>query len=150
MSRTALAFLLLAAACARREDLPVELPHVTEAELAARARDDFRRACAPCHGAEGRGSGSGGAPGERRAPDLTRLAERMGPAFSYQYVVDVITGAREVPAHGRREMPVWHVRFGRVDTGAEAAATLYAQRRLNALADYVVSLQVRPEPSDGR
>jgi mono/diheme cytochrome c family protein len=120
---------------------PVQLPTFDEAERAARARDDFQRSCASCHGADGRG-GSG--------PDLTRLAATMGDRFSHQYVLDVLTGARELPAHGPREMPVWQDRLARVDSGAEAAGALWMQRRLDALATYVESLQVGAEPADQR
>jgi mono/diheme cytochrome c family protein len=113
---------------------PIQLPSLDGEELAARGREDYLRACAPCHGADGRGSADG------RVPDLTRLAERLGDQFTRQYIVDVITGEREVQAHGPREMPVWHERFG--DTGAEAAAALWAQRQLDAIAAHVESLQV--------
>jgi mono/diheme cytochrome c family protein len=116
---------------------PVQFPTFDGTELAARGREDYLRACARCHGADGRGVADG------RAPDLTRLAERLGDRFTHQYVVDVITGEREVPAHGSREMPVWDERFG--DSGAEAAAALWAQRRVDAIATYVESLQVRGE-----
>jgi hypothetical protein len=77
---------------------------------------------------------------------LTHLAETMGSGFSHQYVVDVITGARDVPAHGTREMPVWEDRFGRAESGAEAAAALWVQRRLDALATQVESMQVAGAP----
>jgi mono/diheme cytochrome c family protein len=120
-----------ASACA---GAPVQLPSLDAEKLTARGREDYRRACAPCHGADGHGSADG------RAPDLTRLAERLGDRFTHQYVVDVITGEREVQAHGPREMPVWNERFG--DTGPEAAAALWAQSRVDAMATHVESLQV--------
>ena len=123
---------LIAAVVCGCSGTPAQLPTWDRAELAARGREDYLRSCAPCHGADGRGSSGG--------PDLTRLAERMGAGFSHQYVVDVITGARDVPAHGPREMPVWHERFGRIESGAEAAAALWVQRRLDALATHVESL----------
>ena len=72
------------------------------------------------------------------------------PRFSHQYVVDVITGSRDVSAHGPREMPVWEDRFGSVDSGAEAAAALWVQRRIDALATQVESLQVGVAPHDQR
>jgi mono/diheme cytochrome c family protein len=132
--------LVLAIGCARS----VELPRVTDAELMERARDDYLRLCAPCHGVDGTGGGPRVASLASPPPDLTHLAERLGSAFSHQYIVDVITGEREVPAHGRREMPVWGQRFDRVESGAEAAAALFVQRRLGALASHVESLQASP------
>lgn len=144
-ARVVLGALLAMLACGRGPRIDIDMPRITEAELAARAREDYRRACASCHGEDGRGTP------ESRAPDLTRLAERLGPEFSRRWIADVITGDRPLPAHGRREMPVWGIRFGRVESGAEAAAALWAERRLNALAAYVESLQ-RPARSgtDGR
>jgi mono/diheme cytochrome c family protein len=121
---------------------PVQLPTFDRAEVAARGREDYLRSCAPCHGADGRGGA--------RGPDLTHLSATMGSRFSHQYVVDVITGARDVAAHGPREMPVWDDRFGSVDSGAEAAASLWMQRRLDALATQVEALQVGVAPSDQR
>jgi len=55
-------------------------------------------------------------------------------------VIAAIAGERELPAHGTREIPVWSQRFG-TRSGAPAVASLYARRRLEALADYVASLQ---------
>ena len=62
------------------------------------------------------------------SPDLTRLAVTMGDRFSHQYVLDVITGTREYPAHGPRDMPVWQDRLADVDSGTEAAGALYRIR----------------------
>lgn len=133
--------LLMTVACGR-----AALPPITDAELAARAREDYLQTCARCHGTDGRGGGATETPGGPPAPDLTRLAARLGTQFSRQYVADVITGERAVPEHGGREMPVWQYRFGRVESGAEAAGALAAQRRLDALAAYVESLQASPAP----
>jgi hypothetical protein len=72
----------------------------------------------------------------------------MGQGFSHQYLVDVITGVRDVEAHGPREMPVWRARFG--GSGPEAAAAFWAQLRLDALAAHVESLQVVARPADQR
>ena len=77
-------------------------------------------------------------------PDLTTLTIRRGGEFPRPDVVAVIAGEHELPAHGTREMPVWSQRFG-TGSAAPAVASLYARRRLEALADYVASLQ-RPAP----
>jgi mono/diheme cytochrome c family protein len=141
-----LMMLVMAAAC--RPGHRLDLPPLTDAELIARAREDYVHACARCHGIDGRGADA--ASGDARSPDLTRLADRLGSRFSRQYIADVITGDRAVPAHGRREMPVWQYRFGRVESGTEAAGALVAQQRLDALAAYVESLQVRRGSRDER
>jgi hypothetical protein len=56
-------------------------------------------------------------------------------------VIDPITGARAIDAHGAREMPAWREVFGPSEEGATAVASMYARRRTEALADYVETLQ---------
>jgi len=103
----------------------------------------YVRACASCHGETGRGDGPVTAELTVRPPDLTTLAARSDGRFPRAYFIAVVTGDRGMPAHGTREMPVWSEQFG---TGSGAAvASLFARRRLEALADYVASLQ-RPGP----
>jgi hypothetical protein len=75
-----------------------------------------------------------------RPPDLTALAARHGGRFPREWVIDVISGEREIPAHGTREMPVWSDRFG-PGSGAAHVASLYARRRAELLADHLQSLQ---------
>jgi mono/diheme cytochrome c family protein len=142
MTPAALLAMLLVVGCGRGALRSVEWPPITDADRAARAREDYLRSCARCHGADGRGVDAAGASEGARALDLTRLAERLGPQFSREYVIEVITGEREVSAHGSREMPVWQYRFG--DTGTEAAGALWAQQKLEGLAAYVESLQRHP------
>jgi hypothetical protein len=107
------------------------------------ARDSYVRACASCHGLNGRGDGP--VARELRVPpaDLTTLTARHDGAFPREFLISVVTGEREVRGHGTREMPVWSERFGTA-SGPEAAASLYARRRLEILADHVESLQLRP------
>jgi mono/diheme cytochrome c family protein len=112
------------------------------------ARDSYLRACASCHGPEGRGDGPVAAALAGAAPDLTHLAERHGGEFPREFVIDVVSGEREIAAHGTRAMPVWSQRFGPI-SGATAAAALYARRRLEMLASYVESLQRRSGSQPG-
>jgi mono/diheme cytochrome c family protein len=133
--------LLLTAGCAgQRATAPVEplesiVPPVDGAEV-------YRRACASCHGPRGLGDGPVAGVLTRRPTDLTRLATKNGAGFPRTAFIAVLAGDRQVAAHGSREMPVWSLRFG--DTGASAVAALYAQRRAEALADYVDSLGRAP------
>lgn len=102
----------------------------------------FQRACAPCHGPAGRGDGPVAPALATRPPDLTALAARHGGAFPRDLVLATITGTNRVLAHGTREMPVWSLRFDEgPDSGATAAAALWARRRAELLADYVEALQ---------
>jgi hypothetical protein len=70
--------------------------------------------------------------------DLTTLAARHGGVFPRAYVVDVVTGARAVGAHGTREMPVWNERFG---PSVSALASAYARRRIDLLVGHVEAVQ---------
>jgi mono/diheme cytochrome c family protein len=109
-------------------------------------RRTYERACASCHGPDGRGGGAVASSFSAPPPDLTRLAASHGGTFPRDEVIAVITGARDVPAHGTPDMPVWTVRFAG-PPGASAAAALYARRRVELLADYLVSIQVPADAS---
>lgn len=110
---------------------------------AEEARASYIRACASCHGLEGRGDGPTALSLQVPPSDLTLLSARHGGVFPRDFVVAVIAGEQAVPSHGTREMPVWSQRFG-AESGAGAAASLYARRRLELLADHVESLQRIP------
>ena len=127
--RTSCLLPLLLVACSR----PSPTPHTSE-------RSAYLSACASCHGADGRGSGPA-AKALRKAPaDLTLLAARNGGVFPREAVVAVVVGERPLAPHGSREMPVWSTRFG-PSAGATAVASVVAQRRVEAIVDYVESLQ---------
>lgn len=101
----------------------------------------YRHACAPCHGADGTGHGPKAASLRVPPTDLTRLSAHAGGTFPRDLVIDTITGEREIPDHGTREMPVWEERFGPSGEAATGVAALYARRRTEGLADYVATLQ---------
>ena len=107
-------------------------------------RDAYVARCASCHGADGRGDGPV-APALRVPPaDLTELARRSGGTFPRAHVIDVLTGAAPVLAHGSREMPVWTDRFAfDEDSGATAAASIYVRRTVESLAAYLATIQRR-------
>jgi mono/diheme cytochrome c family protein len=110
----------------------------------ASGRRVYATRCASCHGLTARGDGPVGPALRTTPPDLTWLAERNGGTFPRDYVVAVITGHAAITAHGTSEMPVWSDRFVVSDgDGASAAASLYVRRTVEALADYLASLQRR-------
>ena len=118
---------------------PVEAPRTPE-EM-AEARDLYVRDCAPCHGVDGTGNGPEAGKLQLPPSDLTRLSALHGGEFPRDYVIEIITGEREVPAHGTREMPVWRVHYGPPGSGPAAVAALYVNRRLELLVRYIESLQ---------
>jgi mono/diheme cytochrome c family protein len=126
--------LVLLAGCTVVKPFTDDGPHPDD------GRAVYLRACASCHGEDARGWGPV-APTLRVPPsDLTTLRARRGAAeFPRDEIIALVSGERDVPAHGTREMPVWSQRFG---TGAPgAAAAFYARRRLEALVDYLAVIQ---------
>lgn len=109
-------------------------------EALAAARDDYREACAACHGLDARGSGPAAPSFNAPPPDLTLLASRHGGTFPADDVVAVIAGERDITAHGSRTMPIWSHRFG-AGEGATAVASIHTRRRLEMLARYLATLQ---------
>jgi mono/diheme cytochrome c family protein len=142
--RGALVVVLAAASCVATVDGRTGARGL-RSELSISGREEFLRACASCHGTDARGGGTVAAALRTPPPDLTLLAARGGGAFPRARVVDVITGALPVTAHGSREMPVWSERFAPADYAATAAASIYARRWVEALVAYLGSIQ-RSEP----
>ena len=107
-------------------------------------RSPYRRACASCHGADGRGAGPAAAALRQHPADLTLLAARNGGTFPREALVAVIVGRKPVPAHGTGDMPVWSIRF-EPSSLATAVASIAAQRNVDAIVREVEDLQ-RPAP----
>jgi mono/diheme cytochrome c family protein len=98
----------------------------------------YLQACASCHGRDGRGGGPVAAVLTTAPADLTMLAVRHGGGFPRAYVVDVVTGARAVRAHGTREMPIWSEQFG---SSVSSVASAYARRRIDLLVSHLEAMQ---------
>ncbi len=140
-ARCLLALAALAGCASERQRLRSEIAPTRE-QILAEGRETYERACASCHGADGRGHGPAASTLRLPPPDLTQLAGRHGGVFPRQEVRAVITGATPVAAHGTAEMPVWRLRFGPASSGATAVAALRTERRLDAMLDYLATLQV--------
>lgn len=121
---------------------PVESP--LPPEVMAEARDFYLRDCAPCHGVDAAGQGPDAGTLNVPPSDLTRLSALHGGTFPRDYVVDIVTGETEVPAHGTRDMPVWRQKYGPPGSGPAAVAAIYARRRMELLLRYLESVQRRP------
>jgi mono/diheme cytochrome c family protein len=144
LQRLALALTLIASSCV----LTVENGHVGSPDLGsdpiAAGGRAYAARCASCHGLDARGDGPVGPALRTAPPDLTWLTERNGGTFPRDYVIAVITGTVAITAHGTREMPVWSDRVAPADgNGAGAAASVYLRRTVEALADYLASIQRR-------
>lgn len=77
------------------------------AELGNNLYDEY---CASCHGTVTE-EGAVSTTRATEAPDLTRLAERLGQPLPRETLASYIDGRRELSAHGTREMPVWGTRL---------------------------------------
>ncbi len=99
-----------------------------------RGRKLYLRYCASCHGVDAKGHGPA-APSSKQAPaDLTAIPNENGkfPALHVQYV---ISGEREITAHGTRTMPVWGKIFQKTEGDMIAKADIYALQK------YIESIQ---------
>ena len=74
-------------------------------------KQEFIQSCAACHGVNAKGDGPVADLLAVELPDLTTIRKRHGGEFPASWVYRIIDGRTEVPAHGRREMPVWGDRY---------------------------------------
>ena len=100
--------------------------------------DLYKIHCAACHGVNGAGSGPMTPQLRHVPPDLTQLSRRNGGVFPRARVRRIVEG-RDVASHGERDMPVWGDVF--MQAGATSQASTNA--RINAILDYLDSIQVR-------
>ena len=99
----------------------------------------FSTYCAVCHGANAKGTGPLADSLKRRPADLTMLASRNGGTYDKEMVKRIIDGKNPVKGHGGGDMPVWGDAFERsADAGPQAVT-----ERIEALADYIATLQVK-------
>jgi hypothetical protein len=103
-------------------------------------QDLYRRFCASCHGAEGRGDGPVAASLRVAVPDLTQTARRLAGADGRDRLVRIIDGRYIIGAHGTRLMPVWGEDLARLELG-NPDAERSSQVIIGRLADYVSGLQ---------
>jgi len=99
----------------------------------------FQTFCAPCHGASAGGDGPMSAQLRRQPPDLRRLQIGNRGQFPGPLLERIIDG-RQIGAHGTRSMPVW----GDVFFREPGASRTDADQRIDALVDYLRSIQERP------
>jgi mono/diheme cytochrome c family protein len=111
-------------------------------DLIETGRRAYLEACASCHGSDARGDGPAASALRVPPPDLTHLTERAEAQFPRAHVIQVISGEVPISAHGSPEMPVWSRHFACAEgSGAAVAASIYAQRWVNALVAYLESVQ---------
>jgi mono/diheme cytochrome c family protein len=116
-------------------------------DLVLRGAWEYHEACAVCHGKNGTGEGTMGDILKVAPPDLTKLAERHGGVFPFEYVFKVIDGRLPVEGHGDSDMPVWGrtFRLEALDESEQgvfgADPNLIVGGRIYALAQYLRAIQ---------
>jgi mono/diheme cytochrome c family protein len=103
-----------------------------------RARLDYEKYCASCHGSEGRGDGPVAKSMKVMPADITLLAMNNDGQFPTERVRAVIDGRADVAAHGPRAMPVWGEELY---VSAEGVGQRQAQDRIDALTEYLRRMQ---------
>jgi mono/diheme cytochrome c family protein len=104
---------------------------------------EYEIACMSCHGLDGKGDGPTAKTLSIMPADLTRIAERNGGTFPKTAIYDMIDGRGVIPAHGRRDMPIWGERYRNTGDPGEAASAVDERARalMQALVDYLESIQ---------
>jgi mono/diheme cytochrome c family protein len=107
-----------------------------QSDVVRAGRDVYLRECASCHGEAATGYGPASWDLRQRPPDLTRFTDRTVP-FPREELRSHITGhIRLQPSHGGTEMPYWR-------TSLDAASSVPAVTRMDALLDFLNSIQLR-------
>ncbi len=102
-------------------------------------RQHYVRYCASCHGIEGGGDGPVAEALTVPPTDIRMYRRDNDGVFSVDDLIEIIKGAKDVRAHGSREMPVW----GNIWTEVNGRAVPDEQvdRRVNELVEYIRSVQ---------
>ena len=101
----------------------------------------FVRNCANCHGLYGEGDGPAVATLSIVPPDLRQIAKRNNGQFPHDAIVQVIDGRTIRDGHDLPGMPMWGSLLAPADM-SEAEAEAYVSERVEALAEYLETIQL--------
>ena len=118
---------------------PGDTPPDAEDHRMQRGSVSYRVHCANCHGDDAAGRGPMAEILKVAPTDLTTLAERHDGAFPREKVYRSIDGRDEIPAHGRRGMPVWGL--GLQDPGRDSDQEGRVREQILDLVAYLETLQ---------
>ena len=106
-------------------------------------KQDYEAYCADCHGSDGKGKGptTQTVPMKPAPPDLTQLAKNNGGKFPFNEVADIIDGRKTVPSHERIQMPFLGTKLQQPGREFTPESDAEVKRRIDAMAQYVESLQ---------
>ena len=111
-------------------------------DIVAVGHQEFRHACAVCHGLGGQGESVMTTLNllTVRPTDLTQLSKKHQGAFPFWQVYRIIDGREEVKGHGTRDMPIWGQVFRQPHESKRIEETAVIGRIL-ALVYYLQSIQ---------
>lgn len=98
------------------------------AQVVDAGKTAYLSSCAPCHGADAKGSGTLALVYKLQPPSLIGLAKRNDGKFPDSAVNEIIDGRRFFEAHGTREMPIW-------------GFDVMVRNRITAIVDYLSRIQ---------
>lgn len=99
----------------------------------------YQSYCAPCHGADGRGSGPAASAMKTQPADLTQLARLNRGKYPESHIASVLEFGTSVPAHGSAAMPIWGQLFDRIEPAQSQETAL----RVTNLTRYLETMQVK-------
>ena len=106
-------------------------------------KDDYDSHCAACHGSNGAGEGPYARLLTVTIPNLTTLSKRNGGVFPYSQVYESIDGRLALPAHGKRDMPIWGQEFSYKKRTLNPNPEAFVRAKINALVLYIHRLQAK-------
>lgn len=108
---------------------------------------EYERNCVGCHGTKGKGDGPYMAYLQKSPSDLTVLARKNNGVFPFARVYEVIDGREELPAHGRRDMPIWGSDYNHKAAPEyddyNVNREVFVRARILALTEYLYRLQAK-------
>lgn len=106
---------------------------------------EYEIACMSCHGLDGKGDGPKAKSLSTMPADLTAIAKNNGGVFPDRAIYDMIDGRGVIPAHGKRDMPIWGERYRKTGEPGEDPAEVDKRTRtlIEALVGYIETIQVK-------
>jgi mono/diheme cytochrome c family protein len=102
-------------------------------------KEMYTQYCAPCHGADGKGSGPAASAMKVPPTDLTQLAKKHDGKYPANSVASTLKFGSGPGAHGSADMPVWGPLFQSLDKFHDTAV----QQRISNLVSYIETLQAK-------